>query len=214
MASFTTSDISVKREKFDYQPVFESIALLNAEPSSVERDDYERANNYRDTTNLYVKLDHFANISWKTKLPNNSGDLFEQSFYEYCELGLSIPQIPFGEFEVYPCDPPKSSDKNGVVLKSIVDFIAINKKYWFPIEVKDSLHFDSGKDFTYVGFRKRYQALALYVHGNRTLSCRLSKQTLLNKERLPGIVVRRDARSELSGDVFKYEHHCSVFVVQ
>jgi hypothetical protein len=204
----SSSSLKNKKVPFDYKPVYQDISLVRAGHTS-ERDKYESGMNARHTISLYVRLNRLSPLSFETENPLLNGDQFESGFFEvYSKVPFTIPEYN-GQFNIVRCDPPVSGGDR----KSIIDFIAYNESSWFPIEIKDSLDIvgEHGPDF--VGFRKHYQVLALYIPAKRDLHAAKSKVRLFGKERLPGIVIRRDHRVT-SGIIQPFTQQCSVFIVQ
>lgn len=155
----------------------------------------ERANNHIHAINLTVRLRWMEELSYVNMRRVAQGTDAEQAFFERYERGIRLPNVINGSVQHRNYQLARCRNQ-GVYnhLPAIVDFIAFDDQYWFPVEYKDAASLANAVALVnpVVGFRSRYQALALYVAGNRSI--RAVDVDLEELERLPGMVIRREAQ--------------------
>lgn len=198
---------SLKPVRQNTQPItYATISELYMDRPSAERILHERRNNHRSSVNVKVPLPYLGPLEMHEDSPHYTGDQIEEAFFQRfkddCDL---INQFPDGsqglrKFRLCRCKPQGDN-------ASIVDYVAYDAQYWFPIEFKcvASLSYPVPTRNTLVSFRNRFQAIALYAPADKDVNPFVDCS---EKIRLPGLVIRREYIPRKA----PWKFPCSVFI--
>jgi len=214
--SHSLSSLIAKREKdgYSWPMTYEDIEDLDADKSE-ERDREEKAY-LRKVPNfmcIELKLPWVGNLDFNSDFKLFEGHAVEEEFRRRVPMLTSHP-IVRGRFKLFAA---RLQGDAGHPYPSIVDFIALDRRSgnWFPVDFKVGKHGDS----SYVKFRNRYQALALYKYGGRAVATAKRNIHLDEDKRHAGLIIRREAITPVydgpkkNKKILHFINKCKVFAV-
>ena len=190
------------------------------EPTSEQKENSKFYAREKGVINYHVQLPMIGEVKNFLTLKRLNADEIEEAILESGEDGtLYLPNV------VLAFEDDRMEDTGSVVYRKykivrceggqrgIVDFIAYNKKNWFPVEVKSQFTFGNPEDIT-IGFRNWRQLKALKLESKVKPLTEVAKKAISEPGcvRLPGIVlVRYGTHERKSGDVLQHIGVFSVF---